>query len=305
MKKLVRKGEVKEVFQISQEELEFHFSDNIFVFDKLLPDEIPRKGESLCKTSAYWFEKTEELGFKTHFIKIKEDEEDKMRVKNLGSIDDHEEIDEETTGYRIPLEFISRHYMAGSLYERFKKGEIDLEGLGFREEPEYGDRLPEPLLEVRTKIQDDSRVVDREEAQSIAGLTENEFDRIEEMVFEIDEMIKENAENNGLIHIDSGKEFAMTEDREPMVIDSFGNVDEDRFWSKESYEEGDPVRANKELIRQHYMENGYYDDLMKSRENNDDEPPVPSLSEEMLDRTSKTYVDLMFRLTNGTYGDNI
>ena len=54
--KLFKVGKVKEVYELAaNNELEFMFTDNISVFDKVIPTSIPKKGESLCKTSTYWF----------------------------------------------------------------------------------------------------------------------------------------------------------------------------------------------------------------------------------------------------------
>ena len=301
MKKLIRKGKVKEVYEIGPDELEFHFTDNISVFDKVVPNEIPRKGETLCKTSTYWFEKTEELGFDTHFIDMTE--EDKMKVERVQVIEDYDKIDEETTNYLIPLEFIARYFVAGSLHDRIEKEKIDYEILGFDQKPEYGDRLPEPHFELTTKLEEFDRKLDKEEALSIAGLTEEEFEKIKEMVFQIDEFIKENVEKNGLIHVDGKKEFAMNENRELMVIDTFGTADEDRFWEKDEYEKGNFVQKSKEFVRQYYRESGYHEELMGAREKNDKEPPIPPLPEDMVKKTSELYLNLMFRLTDGTYGD--
>lgn len=301
MKKLVRKGKVKEVYEIGPDELEFHFTDNISVFDKVVPDEIPKKGETLCKTSAYWLEKTEDLGFNTHFIEMTE--EDKMKVERVEIIEDYDEINEETTNYLIPLEFISRYFVAGSLHDRIEEGEIDYEKLGFDEKPEYGDRLPEAYFEVTTKLEEYDRKLDKEEALSIAGLTEQGFQRIKEMVFQIDELIEEKVEKNGLLHVDGKKEFAMDKDRELMIVDSFGTADEDRFWEKDEYEEGNFVQKSKEFVRQYYREIGYHDKLMKAREKDRKEPPIPSLPEDMIKETSELYFNLMYRLTDGTYGD--
>ncbi|MBS3790037.1 MAG: phosphoribosylaminoimidazolesuccinocarboxamide synthase [Candidatus Thermoplasmatota archaeon] len=301
MKKLIRKGKVKEVYEIGPDELEFHFTDNISVFDKVVPNEIPRKGETLCKTSTYWFEKTEELGFDTHFIEMTKD--DKMKVESVEVIEDYDKIGKETTNYLIPLEFIARYFVAGSLHDRIEKGKIDYEKLGFDEKPSYGDRLPEPHFEVTTKLEDYDRKLDREEALSIAGLTEDEFGRIKKMVFEIDEVIEDNVEKNGLLHVDGKKEFAMNGDRELMVIDTFGTADEDRFWEKDEYERGNFVEKSKEFVRQYYREFGYHDELMEAREKDKKEPPIPSLPEEMIEKTSELYLDLMSRLTDGTYGD--
>ena len=71
MRKLIRKGKVKEVFEVGKDRLSFFFTDNISLFDKIVPNDIPRKGETLCKTSKYWFDRVEEeLGIKTHFIEM-------------------------------------------------------------------------------------------------------------------------------------------------------------------------------------------------------------------------------------------
>ena len=301
MKKLIRKGKVKEVYEIGPDELEFHFTDNISVFDKVVPDEIPRKGETLCKTSTYWFEKSEELGFNTHFIEMTE--KDKMKVERVDVIEDYDKIGEETANYLIPLEFIARYFVAGSLYDRIERGEIDHEMLGFDERPDYGDRLPEPHFEVTTKLEEFDRKLDKNEALSIAGLTEKEFKQIKKMVFDIDEIIEENVEKNGMLHVDGKKEFAMTEDRELMVVDTFGTADEDRFWEKDEYEKGNFVEKSKEFVRQYYKERGYHERLMRARDKGKKEPPIPSLPEDMVEKTSELYLKLMYRLTDGTYGD--
>ncbi len=301
MKKLIRKGKVKEVYEIGPDELEFHFTDNISVFDKVVPEEIPRKGETLCKTSSYWLEKSEDLGFNTHFIEMTE--EDKMKVERVKVIEDYDKINEETTTYLIPLEFISRYFVAGSLHDRIEKGDIDYEKLGFDEKPEYGDRLPKPYFEVTTKLEEFDRKLEKEEALSIAGLTEQEFNQVKEMVFQIDELIAENVEKNGLLHVDGKKEFAMNQNRELMIVDSFGTADEDRFWEKDEYEKGNFVQKSKEFVRQYYREIGYHEKLMEAREKDSKEPPIPPLPEDMIERTSELYLNLMYRLTDGTYGE--
>jgi len=301
MKKLIRKGKVKEVYEIGEGELEFHFTDNISVFDKIVPNEIPRKGETLCKTATYWFRKSEELGFDTHFIEMTK--EDKMKVEKIEVIEDYDMIDEETTNYLIPLEFIARYFVAGSLHDRIEKGKIDYEELGFEEKPDYGNRLPEPYFEVTTKLEEFDRKLDRDEALSLAGLTQDEFQQIKEMVFKIDNMIEENVEKNGLLHVDGKKEFAMNENRELKIVDTFGTADEDRFWEKEEYENNNFEQRSKEFVRQYYREIGYYDELIEAREKGNKEPPIPPLPKDMVAKTSELYQNLMYRLTDGTYGD--
>ncbi|MGM0509605.1 MAG: phosphoribosylaminoimidazolesuccinocarboxamide synthase [Thermoplasmatota archaeon] len=299
MKKLIRKGKVKEVYDVGEDHLEFYFTNNISVFDKVIPSEIPRKGETLCKTSAYWFERTEDLGLKTHFIDITDDQN--MMVNKVEVIDDYDDIDEETTNYLIPLEFISGFFVAGSLYDRIKKGKVDHRDLGFEEEPGYGERLPEPFFEVTTKLEEFDRHISHEEALDISGLTEEEFQEIKEAVFKIDEMINKRVEKNGLLHVDGKKEFAMDEERNIMLIDTFGTADEDRFWDLEEYENGNFVQKSKEFVRQYYREIGYHEELMQAREEGEDEPPIPPLPDEMIEKTSKLYLNMMKKLTDGNY----
>nr|AGF93351.1 phosphoribosylaminoimidazole-succinocarboxamide synthase [uncultured organism] len=299
MKKLIRKGKVKEVYEVDEDRLKFFFTNNISVFDKIIPNDIPRKGETLCKTSSYWFKKCEELGIKTHFIDMPEDQV--MEVRRFEVINDYDKMDSDTTNYRIPLEFIARYYVAGSLHDRIKKGKLDHEKLGFEEEPDYGEKLPEPYFEVTTKVEEIDRNLSKEEALDISGLTEEEYEEIKEAVFKIDELIEENGEKNGLLHVDGKKEFAMDENRDIILVDTFGIADEDRFWENDEYENGNFVQKSKEFVRQHYRKTGYHEDLMDARENGEEEPPIPPLPDDMVDKTSELYVNLMSRLTNGKF----
>ena len=67
-------------------------------------------------------------------------------------------------GYSSHLEFIVRHYLAGSAWRRFQRGELTAEQLGIEDEAVYGQRLTKPLVEVTTKFEAYDRFVDREEA---------------------------------------------------------------------------------------------------------------------------------------------
>ncbi|MFO7990695.1 MAG: phosphoribosylaminoimidazolesuccinocarboxamide synthase [Thermoplasmata archaeon] len=300
MKKLIRKGKVKEVYDIGDDHLEFFFTDNISVFDKVIPNDIPRKGETLCKTSSYWFERIEsDLRIKTHFYGIPDDQN--MVVNKVDVIHDYSKIDEDTTNYLIPLEFICRYFVAGSLHDRFKNGEVDYKDFGFDSMPGYGDRLPEPFFEVTTKLEDYDRHLSNEEALEISGLTENEFLEIKDAVLKIDKIIEKNVEKNGLLHVDGKKEFAMDHDRDMMVVDTFATADEDRFWEIDEYKNGNFVEKSKEFVRQYYRDIGYHQELMEARKEGSDEPPIPSLPEDMVEKTSKLYINLMSRLTDGKY----
>lgn len=294
--RLLRSGKVKDVYEVEGGEyLLFRFSDRISVFDKVIPTEIPRKGETLCRTSAFWFRKAERMGFRTHFIECPTPST--MKVKRVEVIRDYSSITPSTRSFLVPLEFITRYYVAGSLHDRLKKGRITPQELGFSRMPEYGERLPEPFVEVTTKLEEHDRVVSLKEALEISSLSREEYEEIMEIILKVDEEIERGALRGGLIHVDGKKEFGMDSERNPMLVDTFGTADEDRFWDSKLYEEGKFVELSKEFVRQYYREMGYHEVLMRAREGGEREPEIPPLPEEKVREVSRIYIELYERLT--------
>lgn len=295
--RLLRKGKVKEVYEAAPGELEFVFTDQISVFDKIIPTLVPNKGETLCRISAHWFRLAERLGVKTHFLEILD--RNRMRVRRVEVISDYAKITARTTNYLIPLEVIARYYVAGSLYDRLKAGRVRPEAVGFPEghAPAYGEKLPEPFLEVTTKLEKVDRELSDAEARKIAGLTKEDYRGITEMVLRIDEALHREVERRGLIHVDGKKEFAYDAHRELMLVDTFGTADEDRFWDRAAYDEGRHVELSKEFVRQHYRAIGYHEALMDARQAGKPEPEIPPLPDDVRDDVSALYVSLFERLT--------
>ena len=116
--KLLRTGKVKKVYEVDEDSLEFEFTNQISVFDKIIPSDIPFKGETLCRSSAFWFQVLKKDGIRTHFKELVPP--NRMRVRKVDVIPDYNKLNCSLTNYLIPLEFISRHYVAGSLFDRIK-----------------------------------------------------------------------------------------------------------------------------------------------------------------------------------------
>jgi phosphoribosylaminoimidazole-succinocarboxamide synthase len=296
-KKFLKKGKVKEVYDIGEDKLEFVFTDNISVFDKVIPTAVPHKGETLCKTSAHWFEVAQSMGIKTHFVGLSGP--NLMQVRKVDVIRDYSKLTPDTKNYLIPLEFICRHYVAGSLLDRLKSGEVKPEEVGFPEghKSEYGERLPEPFFETTTKLEEYDMKLTIPAAIKMAGLTEEEFENIKATVLKLDEKISEDVGKRGLIHVDGKKEFAFDSERNLMLIDTFGTADEDRFWDAKSYEEGKFVEMSKEFVRQHYRGISYLEKLEAARKNNQEEPAIPPLPDDVTPQVSELYISLYERLT--------
>ena len=290
-------GKVKEVYAIDDDTLEFAYTDHISVFDKIIPSMIPHKGETLCRTAKYWFNLLTKEGINNHFIS--EPSKDRMDVKRVQIIRDYSKIDGNTKNYLIPLEVICRYYAAGSLLDRLKSGKVKPEDLGFEpgHEVKKGEKLPKPFVECTTKLEATDMNLTTEEAKKMAGLTDAEYDNIVATTLKIDEIIAREAGKRNLIHCDGKKEYAFDKERKLMVIDTFGTLDEDRWWDAEEYAKGNIVELSKEFVRQYYRETGYHKALYDAREKGEPEPDIPALPQEIIDRVSKLYVDMYERIT--------
>ncbi len=298
--KLYRSGKVKDVYEANDRSLEFVYTDRISVFDKMIPGEIPFKGETLCRTSVFWFQILRDMGVKSHFQEFIPP--NRVRVRKVDVISDYSKLNTETTNYLIPLEFIMRHYVAGSMHRKLQKGEVKPEELGFPAgmDVPYGAELPEPYFEMTTKLEEIDRPLTEAEALEISGLTNDELENIRNTIERIDRRMSKEVERRDLIHVDGKKEFGFDGRRRPILVDSFGTADEDRFWDSDMYAKGEFVELSKESVRKYYKDSGYYERLMAAREEGED-LEIPPLPENVVKETSHLYITVFERITGETF----
>ncbi|MGI0067374.1 MAG: phosphoribosylaminoimidazolesuccinocarboxamide synthase, partial [Thermoplasmata archaeon] len=285
----LRRGKVKEVYAISPTELEFRFTNDISVFDKHIPSEIPFKGETLARTAEYWFKICSKLGVRHHFLG--RNGPTSMRVERVQVVPDPRTLGPSPKNFLIPLELIVRYYLAGSMWDRVKAGKVGPTDLGFPagQELHYGDKLPQPHFEVTTKLEPVDRLLTIEEALRLSTLDRATLDSLRETILRVDEAMQHDIAPRGLLHVDGKKEFAIDPNGVPMLVDTFGTADEDRFWDRDAYDRGRPVEFSKEFVRQHYRSTGYYDRLMKARADSTPEPEIPPLPPLLIDEVSRLY----------------
>src|SRR5690242_18284599 len=200
--RFLRRGKVKEVWEVSPTELEFRFTNDISVFDKHIPSAIPHKGETLAATATYWFEICRKLGIPNHFLA--RSGPTSMRVKRVNVVPKPATLGPHPKNYLVPLEVIVRYYVAGSLWDRIKSGATAPEELGFSRGTtvKYADPLPEPLFEVTTKLEPVDRLLSEKEALELAAIDKPTLGRIREMVLRIDAAMAKEIEPRGLLHVD-------------------------------------------------------------------------------------------------------
>ena len=124
-------GKVKDLYDVDENTLLFKFSDRVSAYDVKFKQDIPRKGEILCKFAEFWFN---ELDVPNHFVKRESDNE--ILVKKMKM---------------LPIECVVRGYFYGSYISRWKKGEVTIpEGLTL-----LCIRLPTPIFDPTTKSEHD------------------------------------------------------------------------------------------------------------------------------------------------------
>ena len=299
MAEMMYQGKVKQVWSTDDPGvIEFRYTDQISVFDQIIPSLVPRKGESLNRTTCHWFNLVEQEGIcETHLIEM--NAPDRCLARKFEVIKEPGAIPRDMENVFVPLEVICRHHLAGSGWRRYERGDVGSEEFGFEpgQSLEMGVKLPRPYLEVSTKFEKFDRLLDRQEALEISNLTDEEFDAILDCVLAIDEIIEREASARGLIHVDGKKEFALGDGRKPVLVDSFGTLDEDRWWDAETYEKGQIVSLSKEFVREYYLGTGHHTELYQARKSGTTEPPIPPLPGEIISRTANLYSEMFERLT--------
>jgi len=269
--KLLKKGKVKDIYDLGNGNLLFEFTDRVSAFDVVIPTFVPHKGEVLCKFSEYWFNT---LKTPNHMVEVRPP--NKMVVRNVKI---------------FPIECIVRGYLYGSLYERVTRGELPLET------DELAAKLPKPYFDTTTKFEETDRPISTEEILSKGWLTESEYDWIRETCFEVYEEISRRADEVGFILADLKLEFGKISSGEIVLADSIG-PDEFRLWVKESYNPGKTQESyDKQPLRDWLIKVGYKKELERVREAGDPIPQPPKIPEDLIQELSNRYIYAFERMT--------
>lgn len=284
---------------------QFVFSDRYSVFDwGEMPNHIKDKGKALCIIGAYFFEKLEERGIKTHYIGLVEN----GKVKRLDELNeavnvmqfkllrvlkpqlkngnyDYSIYKKEKSNFLIPLEIIYRNALpaGSSVFRRLKEGSISLDDLGLSRMPQPGEKLEKPILDVSTKLEEIDRYISWNEAKEIAGLNEEEAEEMKNLTMEANKLISKEISKAGLENEDGKVEFGFDEKRQIIFVDVLGTPDECRF-------KIDNVPVSKEIARIFYRKTEWYEKIEEAKKRDklnwkkyvSSPPPLPTKLEKLL-----------------------
>ncbi len=287
---LVRRGKVREVYQVDEERLLIVTSDRISAFDVVLDQPIPRKGQVLTQLSAYWFRRLEAV-IPSHFLTADTDE----ILRDVPSLAPHRAA---LAGRAmlvrrtdpIPFECVIRGYLTGSAWKEYAAtGRLAGEPLptGLRE----AERLDTPLFSPATKAElgqhDENIPFSRMRDELGAVLA----DRLRDASLAIYTAGRDAAAEQGLLVADTKFEFGLTRSGEPLLIDEVLTPDSSRFWPADLWSPGHtPPSFDKQPLRDWLAA-----EQRAGRWNGD--APGPTLPGDIVAETSARYQEAFRRLT--------
>jgi len=102
------------------------------------------------------------------------------------------------------------------------------------------------------------RYLSKKEALEISGLSETEFEKLRNLTLFIDDLITEETRKINLNNEDGKVEYALDLERNIMLVDALGTLDECRFTF-----EGIPV--SKEIARIYYRKTDWYKEVEEAK----------------------------------------
>ena len=274
--KFIHSGKVKDVYELNEENLLFHFTDRVSAYDVPMVTDIKGKGEILCKFAELWFNN---LDTKNHMVRL--DAKDKMIVRKLSM---------------IPLECVVRGYLYGSLFERYTvAGNI----MGLDPDLKLASRLREPVFDPTTKSQIHDVPISEAQILQKEILTNNELNYLKNTSISLYNQMSIVSDKAGFIMADVKFEFGKDPESDEIILaDSLG-PDEFRMWAKESYKVGEEqVSYDKQFLRDWLIKVGFRDKVKMSKDGDKPIPPeLPSdVVEELLRRYSYVYENISKKL---------
>ena len=278
--KLFKRGKVRDTYDLGDKLLMIS-TDRISAFDVVLPNGIPNKGKVLNGLSVYWFKQMKDI-VESHLITadITEFPKEVKKYKNI--LTDRSMLVKKAK--IIPIECVARGYLAGSAWKEYKKNNTVC-GIELPKGLVESEKLPEPIFTPATKaITGHDINISEERASEVVG--SDVIKKLEELTLKIYIKASIDAKEKGIIIADTKLEFGFY-DNKIILVDEILTPDSSRFWSAYDYK---PGKSQKSFDKQ------YVRDYLESL-NWNKEPPAPKLPENVVNETSRKYLDAYERLT--------
>ena len=287
---LLRRGKVREVYEVDSDHLLLVASDRVSAFDIVMREAIPRKGAVLTQISAFWFERLAGV-VPSHYVSAKTEE----IVDRLPALRGRaEEIEGRSMLVRrtlpVPFECVVRGYLSGSAWVEYR-GSGTLAGEAMPVGLIESARLEPPLFSPATKAESGHDLNVTFETMA-AGLGPELASRLREASFAVYRAGRDHAATRGIIIADTKFEFGTAPDGTLLLIDEVMTPDSSRFWPADRYRPGAPQPSfDKQPLRDYLA-------ALRSEGRWNGEAPPPPLPEAVVEATSRRYLEA-YRLITG------
>jgi phosphoribosylaminoimidazole-succinocarboxamide synthase len=280
---LLRRGKVRDVYEVTNEALLIVATDRISAFDCISPTPIPRKGEVLTALSRFWFEQLAHIAA-NHLLTTEIELMPTVVRQYAESLRGRSMLVRRAEVF--PVECVVRGYLSGSGWKDYQRtGEVcghHLPG-GLRE----SEQLPEPIFTPATKAEEghDENISERRMGEIVG---QDVMLALRDISLRLYAEASEYARGRGIIIADTKFEFGREAAGKIILVDEALTPDSSRFWPAESYEAGHSQKSfDKQFVRD------YLETLDWNKR-----PPAPSLPAEVVAATTARYLEA-YRLLTG------
>jgi phosphoribosylaminoimidazole-succinocarboxamide synthase len=286
---LLRRGKVREVYEVDDERLLLVASDRVSAFDVVMTERVPHKGAVLTQLTAWWLGQLGDLV--PHHLLSAEVDEIVAAVPSLAPY--YAALAGRAMLCRraevFPIECVVRGYLSGSAWKEYSaSGTLAGEPLpaGLRE----SDRFDPPRFSPATKAETghDENITVGEMTQRIGASDARTLEQLSRLVYARG---RDLALARGIIIADTKFEFGRDRDGAIRLIDEVLTPDSSRFWAADRYQPGGPQPSfDKQPLRD-------YLDAERRAGRWNGEAPGPTLPASVIEATSRRYLDAFQRLT--------
>jgi phosphoribosylaminoimidazole-succinocarboxamide synthase len=277
-----KRGKVRDIYDLG-DSLLIVATDRISAFDVVLPNAIPEKGRVLTQISKFWFSKTEQI-VKNHLISADVRDYPSICKPHAPVLEGRSMLVKKAEP--LPVECIVRGYLSGSGLKEYRaKGSVS--GIKLPTGLTEASRLPEPVFTPSTKAEVGEHDLNIDFDTVIRLVGKDIAEKIRKFTLAIYKRAGKLAEAKGIIIADTKFEFGVL-NGEVILIDEVLTPDSSRFWPKSDYKEGVVQKSfDKQFVRDYLLALKW-----------DQRPPAPVLPDDVVNKTSEKYLEVLKLLTS-------
>jgi len=274
--KLLRRGKVRDVYEVDADRLLIVATDRISAFDSVSPTPIERKGEVLTALSRFWFAKLGHI-VPNHLLTTAIDEMPESVRVHADELRGRSMLVKRTDVF--PVECVVRGYLSGSGWKDYQRtGEVC--GHKLPAAMRDSEKLAEPIFTPATKA-DTGHDENISEAQMAEIIGEDVMKYLRGVSLSVYSEAADYARGRGILIADTKFEFGRDQDGQIILIDEVLTPDSSRFWPIDSYQVGKSQPSfDKQYVRD-YLESIKWDK----------QPPCPELPPEIAQATTARYLE--------------